>query len=331
MSIRLNDRVVENDGQYGYKKLAWMRILKVILTSHKTKQRLVFGGADQDLDIQVTGYKYMSTLKDNCTIRITNLTYSYMVQIIKDEFYSVEIVCGYEKGNEFTIFKGGVLHVSNALTDTKSNVCIILCASELIARYSQQRLNLSLNSGINMYTALKFVTKAAGIPNANISEQLKLDFIQETMSANDTVGGWLNRIAQDNQNFVTNSDDALGSVVTFYNSDRADTRVIDLNSQTIDLSGGYPRVDTQGITLTVMPTFCFVCGDIIKIDNSILDISISNRSQISKNYARYLDKDGMYTIYEIDYTLENNGQTFSQNLYGKARSLISTVTGLNPY
>ena len=40
----------------------------------------------------------MSALKDVCTIKISNLTYSEITQIITGKFFDIEVWCGYKKG-----------------------------------------------------------------------------------------------------------------------------------------------------------------------------------------------------------------------------------------
>ena len=118
---------------------SWMRVLEVRLRSKYGRQELIFGDkwkkGKVDLNIQVSGHKYMSSLKDSCIVKISNLTYNEIVQIIDGEFYDVEIIAGYRNGNQTTFFKGGVLYISNSLDDTKTNTVYILCASELVAKY----------------------------------------------------------------------------------------------------------------------------------------------------------------------------------------------------
>lgn len=131
---------------------AWMRILEVHLTSRLLKRKFIFGTnddvTDNNLNISITGSKYMSTLKDICTIKIDNLTYDEIIAIIKGQYYDVEVRCGYKDAGSRIIFKGGVLYISNSLNSDKTNTAIILCGSQLVARYGQSRINLTLNSDI---------------------------------------------------------------------------------------------------------------------------------------------------------------------------------------
>lgn len=312
-------------------KKAWMRILTVTFTSNKLKKKLVFGENylqnKEDLSIEVSGYKYMSTLKDSCTIKIKNLSYLEIVQLIKGEYYDVEVKAGYRSTGAQTVFKGGVLYISNSLGDRKTTTAIILCASNLVAKYGQSRLNLSLNSGINMYSALNFICRRAGIPNTNISTQFKKQFITEIANINDTAASWIDKLSDSNQNYITNSDEITNGFVSIYDASKSNARIIKLNSNNIQLIGGYPKLNKDGLSITITPLLSLMCGDVIKIDNSLIDISVTNNTEVSKNYGYYLDEDGLYTVYQIEYQLQNRGENFYYNIIGKSRSLISNITG----
>ena len=92
--------------------LCWIRQLQVVLTSQKTKSKIVIGDDDSNLTMKINIYKYMSALKDNATIKITNLSYDVILQIMTGQYYNVEIWAGYKnnnKGNDnwIRIFNGG--------------------------------------------------------------------------------------------------------------------------------------------------------------------------------------------------------------------------------
>lgn len=310
-------------------KVAWMRELTVTFTSNILKRAMTFGNSttSDNLKIDVVCHKYMSTLKDDCTIKISNLTYGEIVQLISGQYYTVEVKAGYKSSGAQTIFKGGVLYISNSLDDNKTNTVIVLCASELVAKYGQQRINLSLNSGINLYSALQFVCKRAGITNSNISTQFKKQFLNEIVNVNSTIGGWIDKLAAANPSYITNSDSITGSSLMIFDANKSDARKIRLTANTINLSGGYPRLTSDGLSLTLMPTFAFMCGDVIELDNSIIDISASSRQESYSNYGYYLDKDGMYVIYQQEYNLSNRSSEFTLALTCKSRSLMNVVSG----
>lgn len=311
---------------------AWMRRLEVTLTSTKRKKRLVFGANrfidGDDLAIDVHGFKYMSTLKDECIIKINNLTYNEVLQIIHGEFYDVEVKAGYESTSINTIFKGGVLYISNDVNDRKTNTIIILCASKLVAKYGQKRLNLSLNSGVNMYAALRFICKRAAIPSSetNISTQFKKKFLQELTTIDNTAASYIDKLCNENDTYIPNADAITNGIVSLFDAAKSNNRIIDLNKDNIILQS-YPHLNTDGVDLSVMPTLNFMCGDVVKIDNSIIQIPVTDKSEISKNYGYFLDKDGMYMIYQMEYTLQNRGPSFQLKMLCKSRSLISNLAG----
>lgn len=316
---------------------AWMRVLNVFLTSNKSTngkhKQLRFGtnweSGREDLSIKVTCHKYMSSLKDEAIVEIRNLTYSEMTKIINGNYYNVEIQCGYRQGNIQTIFKGAVMHLSNQLNDTKTNSVILICTSYMVARYGQRRLNLSLNSGINVYSQIKYVLAASGLRDASISGQLKKSELLAQAEAITVSGSeWIDSLLNDETTFIVNADAGVsGSPLSIFDSARSNMRQIKLTNDVVDLSGGYPRLTNEGLQLSVMPTFAFMCGDVIKIDNSIIDISVTSRDEVSKNYGYYLDKDGNYMIMSMEYLLENRGPLFGLNLQCKTRSLISKYIG----
>lgn len=310
---------------------AWMRVLTVILTSKDFKKSFSFGSnytkGKEDLAINCTVTKYMSTLKDRAIIEIDNLTQNEITQIIMGKFYDVQIWAGYQKGNINKIFSGGVLYISNRLNADKTTTIVILCASDLVAKYGQNRINLTLNSGINLYSAIEFICRRAGVPNSNVSTQFKKKFLEEVMNVNDTSASWLDKLCSQNTSYITNSDSVLENTFSIFDANESNARVINLNNSNILLSGGYPRLTNEGLNLNLLPTFNFVCGDIIKIDNSILDISVSSESEISKNYGAYFSQKGEYMITEMKYTLQNRGQVFDLELKCKNRDRISSYVG----
>ena len=140
---------------------AWMRVLRITLTMNSTAEngklkQIVIGANEErgvtttgvtvngatydykntDLAISVSGDKYMSPLKDNCTIKISNMTYAQILQIIAGEYYNLKIECGYRSGNVFTIFNGGVMYISNLRESVETNTVTILGASRMVGPIS---------------------------------------------------------------------------------------------------------------------------------------------------------------------------------------------------
>lgn len=305
---------------------AWIRRLEVTLTSNLLKKKMTFGtnhlNGKDDLSLEIVGHKYMSVLKDECTIKIKNLTMSEVVQIIEGQFYDVEIKVGYRLSTLFTIFDGGVLYVSNEIDDRKTNTVILLCSNKFVAKYGQSRINLTMNSGINLYSAINFVCKRAGVPNTNVSTEFKKKFIDSIELTTTSVGTYIDELCKNNQNYIVNGDSSTpGASMTLFDAAKSANRIIVLRDDNIILQQ-YPQLDTNGLSLTVMPTFNFTCGDTIRIDNSIINIPVKDKSEISKNYGYFLDKDGDYVVYQVKYSLQNRGSDFAVQLLCKSKNLI---------
>lgn len=310
---------------------AWMRILRITLTTKSPGQngknkQLVFEENESGvgLAISVNGNKFMSTLKDNCTVKISNLTYVEIVQIITGQFYNIKIECGYKSSGVQTIFEGGVMYISNLRESVDTNTVTILCASHLVASYGQRRINLSFNSGINMYSAINFVCKVGGVPNPNISTQFKKQFLESIENAhNQTAAEWVNDQTTKNGSYISSSDCIGNSFMTLFDANKSNARVIKLNKDTLLLTNGFPRMTADGLVFSVMPTFAFQCGDTIVMDNSLIQINVTSQSEATKNLGGLLDENGQYMIYEMHYQLENRGQNFFLEIYAKTRSRIS--------
>lgn len=310
---------------------AWMRVLRITLTTKSPGQngknkQLVFEENESGvgLAISVNGNKFMSTLKDNCTVKISNLTYVEIVQIITGQFYNIKIECGYKSSGVQTIFDGGVMYISNLRESVDTNTVTILCASHLVASYGQRRINLSFNSGINMYSAINFVCKVGGVPNPNISTQFKKQFLEGIENAhNQTAAEWVNDQTAKNGSYISSSDCIGNSFMTLFDANKSNARVIKLNKDTLLLTNGFPRMTADGLVFSVMPTFAFQCGDTIVMDNSLIQINVTSQSEATKNLGGLLDENGQYMIYEMHYQLENRGQNFFLEIYAKTRSRIS--------
>ena len=311
---------------------AWVRNIKVELTSSKLKKSFSFGQefleGRMDLNLDITVNKYMSSLKDQAIVEISNLTQSEIVQIIMGEFFNIDIYCGYKTSGLNKIFSGGVFYISNRLNADRTNTTIIICTSNLVAKYGQSRLNLTLNSGINLYSAVNFILRRAGAPNSNVSTQLKKKFLDEVTTVNQTATSWLDTLCSNNTNLIQNSDSIFDSTFSIFDAAKSNNRVIKLTPENILLTGGYPRM-TQGgnLQLTLLPSFSFMCGDVINIDNSIIDISVSSRDEVLQNYGAYLSQTGNYMIYEMQYHICNRSSDYTLMLKCKNRDRIAAYIG----
>lgn len=310
---------------------AWIRVLRVTLTTKaptetgKNKQ-LVFEDDPNGigLSINISGNKYMSTLKDNCNVKISNLTYDKIIQIISGQYFNVKIECGYKSSTVHTIFDGGVMYISNLRESIDTNTVTILCASHLVSTFGQRRINLSLNSGINLYSAINFVCKVGGVPNPNISTQFKKKFLEDIENAVDqTAAEYVFNKTTENGSYISSSDCVGNSFMTVYDASKSNARVIKINNDTLLLTNGYPRMTLEGLVFSVMPTFAFQCGDTIVLDNALIQINVNSQSDATKNLGGLLDKNNQYIIYEMHYELQNRGHSFYIEIYAKTRSKVS--------
>lgn len=310
---------------------AWMRVLRVTLTTKSPSQsgknkQIVFeeDALGVGLSISVSGNKYMSTLKDNCTIKISNLTYVEIIKIITGEYYNVKIECGYKSSSVQTIFEGGVMYISNLRESVDTNTVTILCASHLIATYGQRRINLSFNSGINLYSAINFVCKVSGIPNANISTQFKKEFFDNIKATKNKNGAeWFDDEVRKKGTYIVNSDCIGNSFMTIYDANKSNARVITINEDTLLLTNGYPKMTMSGLVFSIMPTFAFQCGDVVVVKNELIQIDVQTQTDATKNMGGLLDKNNQYIIYEMHYELQNRGYNFYVEIYAKTRSKVS--------
>lgn len=310
---------------------AWMRVLRITLTTKgpgqngKNKQLVIEEDANGiGLAVSVSGNKYMSTLKDSCTVKISNLTYTEIIQIITGQFYNIKIECGYKTNAIQTIFEGGVMYISNLRESVDTNTVTILCASHLVATYGQRRINLSFNSGVNLYSAINFICKVGGVPNPNISTQFKKQFLDDINNAsNQTAAEWINDQTTKKGTYISSSDCIGNSFMTLFDASKSNARVIKINNDTLLLTNGFPRMTADGLVFSVMPTFAFQCGDTIVVDNALIQINVTSQSEATKNLGGLLDENGQYMIYEIHYELQNRGQNFYIEIYAKTRSKIS--------
>ena len=313
---------------------AWMRDLQVSFSSSLMKKKLVFGTqwkqGKEDLAISIEGTKYLSSMKDSFTIRISNLTYGELIQLIKGQYYDIEIKAGYRSKGAETIFKGAVIYMSYEKKSPTTNTVIVLAGSKLVAKYGQSRMNLGLHSGINMYSALKFVCKRAGVLNANIDQSFKNKVIRDVISVQGTAANWIDNFCSSN-NLIASSDSSYSNDMTIINPYKTNNRVIKLDSEKVVLVSGYPKLNSDGLSMTVLPTFNFMPADVIVIDNSIIDLSVSSASGKEFNKAAFLDEDGKYLITQLDYSLDNREDSFNVNILAKARSLYSKVSGVEGY
>lgn len=301
----------------------WNRILQVVLSNDVGNSMTIGGAGSNQFSIDVKAEKKMLTAGDTATVRISNLTYATMLKIIEGRYYNIDIYCGYENRGKHRIFTGGVLYMSNERTDNKTNTVIILCASKLIAKFGQMKLNLTMNSGINMYSAVKFIANRAGIRDIALPNEMTNQVVNEYFSIKGTTPQtYLENMTNLYANYGVIPDastDGTSVTITAFN-DSAEKRKID--NANISLSNGYPRLTNSGLVFNVLPTQPYMCGSVIILDNSIIDISASSQSEFEKSYGNFLNSQGEYRIKEVNYSLQNRGSNFSAEIVCMSKSVL---------
>ena len=154
-----------------------------------------------------------------------------------------------------------------------------------------------------MYSAINYVCKKSGIPNSNVSPQLKKNFIEDVISENQTPSSYIDSLLQNNDFLIANSDSSDSSFLTLFNSKWSNSRVYRLDNNTSLLVGGYPTLVKEGLTFSTLPTINYMCGDTIVLDNSLVVINSSETKGQALNAGYYLDKDGKYMVYQIEFQL----------------------------
>lgn len=310
-------------------RLCWMRQIEIRLYSQLTKKKIVFGGdSPSQLTISVKGAKYLSALKDKGTVAISNLTYAQITELILGQYDDIEIWAGYRTQQLQCYFKGAVSYISDKIQARRDNTCYILYASKMVASYSKSRMNFNLNSGINLYSAFNYICLTNGISPSHLPQSLRQEFLSEVTENYGTPATLADQLAANTSQFTIDTDPSIdgGGVINCTNI--ADKRQIRINQDSINFTKGNPTLDKDGLHITILPTFCFKPGDIIIIDNAIIDVSISDANQVASTFkSNYLDSNGAYMVMEVNYDFANREKTFEINLKCRALSIIANVVG----
>lgn len=310
-------------------RLCWMRIVEVRLTSSITKKKIVFGGSEPNqFRISVKINKYLSALKDNGSAEISNLTYAQITELILGKYYDIEIWAGYRTQQLQCFFRGAVSYISDKIRARRDNTCYILFASKMVAAYSQSRMNMNLNSGINLYAAFNYICLQKGISSAHLPASLKNEFLREVTSNYGTPATLAEQLAANTRDFSVDTDASIDGAGVVDCTNLRDKRQIRINPDTINFAKGNPTLDKDGLHMILLPTFCFKPGDIIILDNAILDVSISDPNSVASTFkANYLDPNGAYMIIELSYDLNNRETLHEITVKARALSIIANITG----
>lgn len=353
--------------------IAWKRIINVTLYTD-TGYYITFGNQfdaeetyntdgtttrvqKNGLHVTANGTKYLSPAKDEFTVCIYNLDYTTICKLIALKYRNIKIEVGYESlngGIPTTIFDGGVLYISNDRSNLSQNITYIICTSRLIARYSEKNVNLTLNSGINMYAALKYIGAKAGISNIYISPEFK----GRTLSSETTTEGTISSALTD----IINSSNSYSSSLITASTDSSDTssggssavyNILSLYKTskrkiTIKASDGllinkYATISTEGVKFQALCTVNLCPGDLIELDNSLIDMSFQSKSAALQAASTivWIDQEtitnsngeevvatyGYYYVWEVSYSLDNGSGDMIQTIIAKSKNAILGLKG----
>lgn len=319
------------------KKLCWMRDLVIKLKSKiYNVDDLVFGTRNSkneylnnQLNIEVNGVKQISSMLNQGTVKISNLTYAEIYRIIEGQFYEIEIWVGYRSQNLERYFKGEIAYISDEITMKKDNTCTIIFASSFVARYSQSRININLIPNMSMYGILNYICLQKGIDTSTLSEDLKQRYIKEVISAYDTPANFIESLSNNSNDLISNIDSSLDNQVINMGTIN-DKRQIVIDPSTINFSKGNPSISKDGLRISLFPTFNFIPGDIIYIDNSYVNRTETSLEGVQKNWKNnYLSTNGGYMIKEIDFIFQNRGNTFELDIQAIGLNIINNIVGGN--
>jgi hypothetical protein len=311
----------------------WERVLYIELSSKKFKNNIKIGDnvEQNNIIIELVANKYLSSLKDDCIIDIYNLTYSEILKYMVYEYNEVDVYAGYKSSGVHKIFSGKILHISNERESRETNIMRLICVSKLLGIY-QTKLNLTLQSGINMYSALNFIISRAGIKNSNVSEQLKRNVLTNVTRAQGKVSSILDMFTSKETDFGVSADASNESIVSIWDLKRTDARVIIIKPESGLLINGYPKLSTDGLKFDSLPVYDFMPGDVLVVDNRLIDMSISSLGEATSAegvLGRYIDENDKYILFSVSYKLSNGQGQFKCSLHSKSKNLMLNITGGN--
>lgn len=318
----------------------WTRLLYLEFINDDTDQTLTIGKTIDDSNkpkIEITGSKYISSLKDNFTIKVYNMTYLQIYTIQKRQLFHVKIYAGYLNGQNYfnfeapNIYDGYVLNILNSKKEYKDSIATFIVTSKAVAKAQQFRLSISYQSGVNLYSMTKYIADKAGLENSVISESLKTTFSEDLASCDTSATTYLDLIANsENSVFVTTDSTSNSdfSLLDLSDESRSRTTIIIDPSKGM-LIGDAPEINSSGLTFDSLPVVTYLVGDLINIDNAYVNVASGqdNYSTTTKTpNAVYLNAQGLYYIWQVDYTLSNTNGDFKLHLTCKNKELFDNLT-----
>lgn len=296
--------------------IPWMRVLKVVFKNKKGQTLTI----DTDsLAIQVKVSKRLLVAADKALITI----YNYPLKDV-DNFRSggftndVSIYCGYKNTNVYQIFNGGVIYYEEYRNDVNTSVLKFNCGCKLLSDRFQEMYAETFSSGTNLYNIVQRVSEHYGISNqVYIDDCLSSDEITNELSGNMSMLGWLSRVvssSSNNRQYVINNDTRNGKISSVLGYKDLNKNIIyKLNTLDVNIES-YPTISSDGLRLVLAPIYDITPGDVIGLDflaQSLIDVSQNADYSTYYGNRMYVDKDGLYTIKQIDYNLNNRGREFT--------------------
>lgn len=290
---------------------------------------------NDNYNIRVTGTKNLGLSLDAGVIQISNVSYETIALIMNLKLYKVTIKVGYKSsGTLFTIAKGEISYIQQKIRSRRDYELYITFASELVAGWSQNRINFSIRSGVNMYDMFNWMFMQQGLSTdrTQISPALK-NIVLENMFVNSgtsvsIIEEAMNTYSNSTKGFILDADSSEGKVISI--STLKDKKVLVINTNMINIANGNPTVTSDGLDISLFPVYNFMPGNILQIDNRIIDTSqgMTSQSGIQNNFnTNFLDPNGYYIITNIRYTFENRGDTFLFNCQAKALNTFKNLVG----
>ena len=326
----------------------WMRLLKIELTSTQMQETIVIGDNKQEnerrynygivsstigdnLSIKVQGTKYPAINKDKGTLTIINLDYETILRIKLGQYYKIKIWCGYKSWNKepFLLYSGEISHMSTKIYSHHETETYIIFASTIVAKYSQKRMNLSLNSGLNVYAMMSYVLNTNGASKYHLDPKLKEKAINEYKALNGTLTTVLDSYTLTlGGEYSVACDGTEGTVIDVTST--KGKRFIKLDPSAIPMKSGNPTVTSEGLRMELLPICNLKVGDILVIDPALINIAIENAESVTSTFnANYMDSNGCYMIIELGFSLENRGQNFGYQIKARALDILYNLTGIS--
>lgn len=292
---------------------------------------------DERYNIKVKGTKNLGLLQDSGVIEISNITYDSIALIIALKLYRITIEVGYENnGSLFCVAKGEVSWLQQKIRAKHDYNLYISYASELVASWSQSRINFSIRSGCNLSDMVywMFIQQGASPEQILVDDRLRRLVASETYANSGTSANIVTRALSaysgSTGGLVTHSDSSLENKVISI-SDLRNSRVIKINENFINIANGNPTVTANnGLDISLFPAMNFVPGDIIVVPSRLIDTSQGLTSATGAQTVfnqHWLNPDNQYVIRRINYAFENRGQDFIFNINALPVNLYAALTG----